>query len=86
MTGYFIVLNNFRGSDKSDQLYEATLNLYGKVDESNLHKVDTCRQLELNIAKAEPEWWPRLLKESQKVSFVCYINYKFTSTSLGAMD
>uniref|UniRef100_A0AC34QTZ4 CS domain-containing protein n=1 Tax=Panagrolaimus sp. JU765 TaxID=591449 RepID=A0AC34QTZ4_9BILA len=59
-----------KGSDKANQLYEANLNLYDKVIPENYHKVDTTRQLELVIAKAEANWWPRLLKESTKVPWI----------------
>ena len=58
---------DFRGSDHSNQVYEANLTLYEKVDPATIHKVDTTRQLELVIGKVENNWWPRLLKESTKV-------------------
>ncbi|KAE9555513.1 hypothetical protein FO519_001281 [Halicephalobus sp. NKZ332] len=57
---------SFKGSDSSNQIYEANLTLYEKVDPAAMHKADTTRQLEMVIGKVEPNWWPRLLKESTK--------------------
>uniref|UniRef100_A0A915CUM2 CS domain-containing protein n=1 Tax=Ditylenchus dipsaci TaxID=166011 RepID=A0A915CUM2_9BILA len=55
---------------KGDEQYEADLQLYGKLKGEDRRQVATERRIELVIPKETAEWWPHLLKEKTKLSWI----------------
>ncbi|KAI1728315.1 co-chaperone protein daf-41 [Ditylenchus destructor] len=55
---------------KGDDVYEADLQLYGKLKGNDRRQIATDRRVELVIPKVTAEWWPRLLKEKTKMPWV----------------
>ena len=59
-------------SDSKKTTYHVELEFYGEIDVENTKKNHTPRDVEFVLRKKEmkEEYWPRLLKESEKVHFL----------------
>lgn len=55
---------------KGDDIYEADLQLYGKLKGDERRQIATDRRVELVIPKETSEWWPRLLKDKTKMPWI----------------
>ncbi|GMG13712.1 unnamed protein product [Aspergillus oryzae var. brunneus] len=62
----------FAGDSKKGVRYEVSLDLYAEIDPENSKVNHSDREVELVLRKKElkQEYWPRLLKDSQKVHFL----------------
>ena len=64
---------NFTGhSDTKKTTYHVELDLFGEIDVENSKTIHTSRDVEFVLRKKElkEEYWPRLLKDKQKVHFL----------------
>lgn len=55
---------------KGEDVYEADLKLYAKLNGSERRQIATDRRVELIIPKAVSEWWPRLTKDKGKCAWI----------------
>ncbi|KAF9891825.1 Prostaglandin E synthase 3 (Cytosolic) [Aspergillus nanangensis] len=62
----------FAGDSGKGVRYEASLDLYGEIDPENSKVNHSAREVELVLRKKElkEEFWPRLLKTTQKIHFL----------------
>lgn len=63
---------SFTGPSGKGVTYSVSLDLFGEIDPENSKVNHTDREVELVLRKKElgEEYWPRLLKEKQKVHFL----------------
>ncbi|GAB1196774.1 HSP20-like chaperone [Aspergillus pseudonomiae] len=62
----------FAGDSKKGVRYEVSLDLYAEIDPENSKVNHSDREVELVLRKKElkEEYWPRLLKTTQKIHFI----------------
>jgi prostaglandin-E synthase len=64
-----VIFSGTGGPDKLD--YEVTMNFYGEIDPEQSTYAVLPRHIPMIVRKKEPgEYWPRMLKETQKVHWL----------------
>ncbi|KHJ81470.1 CS domain protein [Oesophagostomum dentatum] len=61
---------HFKGTSHTE-VFETTMEFFAEIKGEEMKRTPTnTRVIELTIPKKESKWWPRLLKEKGKVSFM----------------